>query len=207
LLFTATLVEDLNQKLAIYRVAAKNYADDYRTHNNVGAVLYMQNKMNEAKAAFEKANSVKENPISKNNLGAIAGASGDRAKAKTLLSQAKGAGSEVSYNMGICQIQDGNYADAVSAFGSEASFNKALAQMLNGSATDAVKTLDASKDKETAQGYYLKAVAAARNNDVNAVASNLKSAIAKDGGLKDKAAKDREFLKFAGNTTFTGAVN
>jgi Flp pilus assembly protein TadD/outer membrane protein OmpA-like peptidoglycan-associated protein len=207
LLFTATLVEDLNQKLAIYQVAAKNYADDYRTHNNVGAVLYMQNKMNEAKAAFEKANSVKENPISKNNLGAIAGASGDRAKAKTLLSQAKGAGSEVSYNMGICQIQDGNYADAVSSFGSEASFNKALAQMLNGSATDAVKTVDSSKDKETAQGYYLKAVAAARNNDINAVASNLKSAIAKDGGLKAKAAKDREFLKFAGNATFTGAIN
>ncbi|MFN5912248.1 MAG: hypothetical protein ACK45H_12990, partial [Bacteroidota bacterium] len=164
LLFTATLVDDLNKKLAIYQIAAKNYPSDYRTHNNVGAVLYMQNKMSEAKAAFEKANSAKDNPISKNNLAAIAGASGDRAKAKQLLGQAKGAGAEVNYNMGILNIQDGNYKDAVSNFGSEASFNKALAELLNGSTANCTKTVDGSKDKETAQGYYLKAVAAAREN-------------------------------------------
>jgi outer membrane protein OmpA-like peptidoglycan-associated protein len=206
LLFTATLVEDLNQKLAIYKVAAKNYADDYRTHNNVGAVLYMQNKMSEAKASFEKANSVKDNPISKNNLAAIAGASGDRAKAKQLLGQAKGAGSEVNYNTGILNIQDGNYKDAVANFGSEATFNKALAELLNGSTANCTKTVDASKDKESAQGHYLKAVAAARDNKVDAVVSNLKSAFGKDGGLKAKAAKDREFLKFAADASFSALV-
>lgn len=206
LLFTATLVNDLNEKLKIYQVAAKNYANDYRTHNNVGAVLYMQNKMSEAKAAFEKSNSVKDNAIAKNNLGAIAGASGDRAKAKQLLGQAKGAGSEVSYNWGIINIQDGKYADAVSNFGSEASFNKALAQTLNGSNADATKTVDASKDKETAQGYYLKAVIAARDKNVDGTVSNLKNAFAKDGSLKAKAAKDREFLKFAENAAFTAIV-
>jgi tetratricopeptide (TPR) repeat protein len=206
LLFTATLVNDLNDKLKIYQVAAKNYADDYRTHNNVGAVLYMQNKMSEAKAAFEKSMSVKDNAIAKNNLGAIAGTSGDRAKAKQLLTQAKGAGSEVSYNWGIINIQDGKYADAVSNFGSEASFNKGLAQTLNGSNADATKTIDASKDKETAQGYYLKAVIAARDKNVDGAVNNLKSAFAKDGSLKAKAAKDREFLKFAENAAFSAIV-
>ena len=206
LLFTATLVNDLNEKLRIYQVAAKNFPNDHRTHNNVGAVLYQQNKMNEAKSAFEKSVSVKDNAIAKNNLGAIAGTSGDRAKAKQLLGQAKGAGQEVSYNWGILNIQDGKYADAVGNFGSEATYNKALAQLLNGSAADAAKTLDASNDKETAQGYYLKAVASARENKVDAVVSNLKNAFAKDGSLKAKAAKDREFLKFAENAAFSGIV-
>jgi outer membrane protein OmpA-like peptidoglycan-associated protein/Flp pilus assembly protein TadD len=206
LLFTATLSEDLNEKLRIYQVAAKNFPEDYRTHNNVGAVLYMQNKMSEAKSNFEKANSVKDNPISKNNLAAIAGASGDRAKAKQLLGQAKGAGQEVSYNWGILNIQDGKYADAVSNFGSEASFNKALAQLLNGSNAEAVKTINASADKESAQGYYLKAIADARDNKIDGVVSNLKSAFAKDGSLKAKALNDREFLKFAENAAFTGIV-
>lgn len=206
LLFTATLIDDLNEKLRIYQVAAKNFPEDHRTHNNVGAVLYQQNKMNEAKAAFEKSNSVKDNAIAKNNLAAIAGASGDRAKAKQLLGQAKGAGSEVSYNWGILNIQDGKYADAVGNFGSEASFNKALAQLLNGSAGDAIKTVDASKDKESAQGYYLKAVASARENKVDAVVSNLKNSFGKDGAWKAKAAKDREFLKFAENAAFSGIV-
>jgi outer membrane protein OmpA-like peptidoglycan-associated protein/Flp pilus assembly protein TadD len=206
LLFTATLTDDLNEKLRLYNIAAANFPNDHRTHNNVGAVLYQQNKMNEAKAAFEKSVSVKDNAIAKNNLGAIAGTSGDRAKAKQLFGQAKGAGQEVSYNWGILNIQDGKYADAVGNFGSEATFNKALAQLLNGSTADATKTVDASNDKETAQGYYLKAVAAARENKVDAVVSNLKNAFAKDGSLKAKAAKDREFLKFAENAAFSGIV-
>lgn len=206
LLFTATLVNDLNEKLRIYQVAAKNFPNDHRTHNNVGAVLYQQNKMNEAKSAFEKSVSIKDNAIAKNNLGAIAGTSGDRAKAKQLLGQAKGAGQEVSYNWAILYIQDGIYTDAVSKFGSEATYNKALAQLLNGSAAEAIKTLDASNDTETAQGYYLKAVASARENKVDAVVSNLKNAFAKDGSLKAKAAKDREFLKFAENAAFSGIV-
>jgi Flp pilus assembly protein TadD len=206
LLFTATLTNDLNEKLRLYNVAIKNYPNDYRAFNNAGAVLYQQNKMADAKAKFEKANSLKDNAISKNNLGAVAGVSGDRTKAKQLLGQAKGAGSEVNYNLGILNIQDGKYADAVSNFGSDNSFNKGLAQMLNGSADAAVKTIDASADKETAQGYYLKAVAAARQNNVDAVVSNLKNAFGKDASMKAKALKDREFLKFAENAAFTGIV-
>lgn len=206
LLFTATLTNDLNEKLRLYNVAIKNYPNDYRAFNNAGAVLYQQNKMADAKAKFEKANSLKDNAISKNNLGAVAGVAGDRTKAKQLLGQAKGAGSEVNYNLGILNIQDGKYADAVSNFGSNNSFNKGLAQMLNGSADAAVKTIDASTDKETAQGYYLKAVAAARQNNVDAVVSNLKNSFGKDASMKAKALKDREFLKFAENASFTGIV-
>ena len=197
LLFTATLTEDLNEKLRLYREAEKKDPSDHRAANNVGAVLYQQGKVAEAKSQFEKANSLKDNAIAKNNLGAVAGVNGDRAKASQLFAQAGGAGSEVSYNKGIIAIQNGKYNDAISAFGSENTFNKALAQLLNGDAASAVKTVDASKDKESGQGFYLKAIAAADQNDLAKVVSNLKSAIGKDAAWKAKAAKDREFLKYA----------
>lgn len=206
LLFAATLSTDLNEQLRIYKIAEKNFPEDYRTSNNVGAVLYMQNKVSEAKAQFEKANGIKDNPISKNNLGAVAGVSGDRKKSLELLNQANGAGSEVNYNKGILNIQDGDYASAVSNLGSDASFNKALAELLNGSPASVNGTIDASADKDSAQGAYLKAVAAARQDNLQGIVGNLTTAISKDASFKEKAAKDREFVKYFENASFTALV-
>lgn len=205
MMFAATLYDDLNEKLRIYKLAESRYADDYRPSNNVGAVLYMQNKISEAKAKFEKANGIKDNEISKNNLAAVAIVEGDREKAWNLLNQA-GSSSETSYNKGVLNIQDGDYSDAVSNLGSDASYNKALAQLLNGNASAAVSTIDNSVDKESAQGYYLKAIAAARQDQLNEVVNNLKSAIAKDGSYKAKAMKDMEFASYAENAAFTAIV-
>jgi len=205
LLFCATLYDDLNEKLRVYKIAEARYTEDYRPSNNVGAVLYMQNKISEAKAKFQKANGIKDNQISKNNLGAVAIVEGDRSKAWGLLDQA-GSAPEVSYNKGVLNIQDGDYSEAVSNLGSEATYNKALAQLLNGNASSAVSTIDNSVDKETARGYYLKAIAAARQDQLNEVVSNLKTAIAKDGSYKAKAMKDMEFLSYAENAAFTAIV-
>lgn len=202
LLFAATLTNDLNEKARLYTIATKNYANDHRGFNNLGVVNFYQNKVADALANFEKANNLKDNAIAKNNLAAIAGLNGDRAKAAKLLAQAKGAGSEVNYNNGIINIQAGKYADAVTNFGTEASFNKALAQLLNNSSAEAMKTVDLSLDKESARGFYLKAIAAARMDKSEAVMSNLKNAISKDASFKTKAGKDKEFLKFATDATF-----
>ena len=204
-LFAATLYTDLNEKLRIYKEAEQRFPDDYRTSNNVGAILYQMNKVSEAKAQFEKANGIQDNPISKNNLGAVAGVSGDRDKSMELLNQAGGAGSEVNYNKGILNIQNGDYSDAVSNLGSDASFNKALAELLNGNNSIA-GTIDGSADADSGQGYYLKAVAAARQDNLQEIVGNLKSAFAKDGALKAKAAKDREFIKYMENASFTAIV-
>jgi Flp pilus assembly protein TadD len=205
LLFTATLVNDLNDKLAIYSHAISKYPEDHRAINNAGVVLYMQNKLADAKDKFEQANGIKNNSIAINNLAAIAGVQGDRKKAAELLKQASGAGSEVNYNLGILNIMDGKYGDAVNNLG-ENNFNKALAQFLNGAIDQAIKTIDASKDKESAQGYYLKAIAAAKSGKIEGVVSNLKSSIALDSKFKEKAAKDREFLVFFENASFTSIV-
>jgi tetratricopeptide (TPR) repeat protein len=206
LLFAATLYTDLNEQLRIYKIAEKNFPEDYRTSNNVGAVLYMQNKVSEAKVQFEKANGIKDNAISKNNLGAVAGVSGDRKKSLELLNQANGAGSEVNYNKGILNIQDGDYADAISNLGSDASFNKALAELLNGAPASVNGIIEGSADKDSAQGAYLKAVAASRQDNLQSVVGNLTTAFSKDASLKAKAAKDREFVKYFENTSFTALV-
>lgn len=205
ILFTATLTENLDEKLRLYNAAERMFPTDYRAINNAGCVLYMKGRIDEAKAKFEQANSIEQTEFSQNNLGAVAGVKGDRAKAKQLLAKG-GSAAETKYNQGILHIQDGNYGPAVSNLGDN-NYNKALAQLLNGDASGATKTIDASADKETAQGYYLKALAAARQDKLDAIVNNLKSAFAKDASLKAKAARDVEFLKYRENGSFTAIVN
>lgn len=204
ILFTATLTNDLNEKLRLYSESERLFPNDYRTSNNVGVVLYQQGKLDEAKAKFEKANSIQKNETSTNNLAAIAGSKGDRAGAKELLAKA-GSSDEAKYNRGILAIQDGSYDAAVNNLGKD-NYNKALAQILNGNAAEALTTINNSADKETAEGYYLKAIIAARQDKLADIVENLKNAFAKDGGLKAKALKDMEFYKYMENAAFTAIV-
>lgn len=206
LLFAATLTDDLNEKLRIYKEVERIYPEDWRGYNNVGYVLYLQGKVAEAKAKFEKANTVQENPQSQNNLGVIARINGDREAARALYTKAASAGAEVNYNMGIIQMMDGDYDAAIASMGDFKTFNKALAQDLAKNYDGALATLDASDVKEDAISYYLRAVISARQEKLDGVVSNLKSAIAKDASLKAKAMKDREFIKYFKNAAFTAIV-
>ena len=126
ILYGANLSKDKEEKLAIYQAAALYFPDDVRTWNNVGYVLMKMGKTAEAKAAFEKAKALKDDEISKCNLGAVALAEGDLATAENLLSAGMGAGDAASYNLGIIKIKQGDYAAAVNYFGSKPSFNAAL---------------------------------------------------------------------------------
>ena len=206
LLFTAGLYDNLDDKMRLYKEVVRQYPEDWRGHNNVGSIYYMQNDMSSAKSYFEKANSLNENAITLNNMGIIARQSGDRVKAAELFNSALSAGSEVKYNLGIIDIQNGNYEQAIGNMGSENTFNKALAQVLNHDYDAAMSTLDASADANTALGYYLKAIIGARQNNLDLLVNNLTSAIAKDSSLKAKAAKDREFIKFFNNAAFAALV-
>ncbi|MGC6433956.1 MAG: tetratricopeptide repeat protein [Crocinitomicaceae bacterium] len=207
LLFAATLVEDLDTKLNIYLAAEKNFNDDHRAFINAGNIYYMQNKLDEAKSHYENANKIKETSIGNNNLGAIEGMNGNREAAKNLLMSSKDAGSEVSYNLGILNIMDGKYNEAVANFGSFDTFNKALAQVLSATGGGVeFTTLDASEDKDSGQGYYLRAISNARQGNVDATVDNLKKAFDKDVSFKEKAMKDKEFLKFAEVSAFTSVV-
>ena len=197
MLYAATLTNDMNEKLAIYKTAASTFNEDWRTHNNVGYILLLQNKLDAAKAEFDKALSIdNSNPIVNNNLGVIARLKGDRDMAMDYYNKAAGAGEEVNYNKGIINIKQGNYSKAVSNLGNSDTFNAALAQLLNDDADGALSTLEASEEATSAEGYYLKAIIGARKENKEMVMNNLQSAVGKDASLKDKAKKDVEFLKF-----------
>jgi len=98
----------------------------------------------------------------------------------------------VKYNKGLVQIQNGDYASAISGMGTNNSFNLALAKVLNGDASGA-KTVMSNSGDDSATADYLRAIIAARLSDASGVSSNLSSAVSKDGSLKAKAMKDLEF--------------
>ena len=196
LLKAASLTNDLNEKLRIYREAERLFPQDYRCANNVGYVLFQQGKSAEAEAEFQKANGIMDNPISTNNLGVIARQKGDRKKAADLFAKATAAGPDVKYNQGIIAIQNGNYTSANSNMAGQNTFNAALAKMLGGDAAGAGTILAASPDKDSAKGHYLGAIIAARTNNADGMRSHLGAAVAQDASLRDKALKDLEFRNF-----------
>ena len=208
LLYAATLTTDLNTKLDIYKKAQAKYGSDWRTSNNVGYIYLLQNKLADAESNLKKADELSaNNAIVKNNMGIVARWKGDRKKAMDLYKSATSAGPEVSYNMGIIEIQNGNYGTAVSNFGNYNTFNVALAKLLNGNADAAASVLDNSQEKDAAAAYYLKAVAGARQGKADVVTSNLSTAIQKDASYKAMAKDDAEFIKFRDNADFKSLTN
>jgi tetratricopeptide (TPR) repeat protein len=206
ILYGATLTKEKAEQLAIYQAAAAQFPDCFRAHNNVGHVYMQMGKTTEAKAAFVKAKALKDNEVSKCNLGAVALAEGDLAAAENLLAAGMSAGDAASYNLGIIKIKQGDYAAAVSYFGSKACFNSALAQLLSGNNDKALATLNEMGEDVCACVYYLKAVASARAGKEDGVYNNLRTAIGKDAAWKDYAKKDAEFMKYAQTEAFKGIV-
>lgn len=203
----ANLTKDVNTRLSIYKAAEKQYPNDWRGINNAGCIYLMQNKLSDAETQFDNAAKLDpKNNIVKNNQGIVARWKGDRKKAAEFYKEAAGAGPEVNYNMGIIDIQDGNYASAVSNFGSYNAFNMALAKVLNGSPDAAVQVIDESDDKDSALGYYLKAIIGARTGKADMAVNNLKTAIGKDASFKSKAMDDAEFLKLKDNAEFKSLI-
>jgi tetratricopeptide (TPR) repeat protein len=207
LLYAATLTKDINTQTQIYTAAEKKYSNDWRTSNNLGCVLLMQNKVSEAESAFKRAEKTgASQPAVANNLGIIQAKNGDRAAAMELYMKA-GSSAETKYNMGILEVRNGQYADAVTNFGTFKGHNLALAQLLSGNNSSVKETIDGSAENEMAYSYYLKAVSAARQGNNGEVLSNLKMAIEKDNDLKAYAKDDVEFIKLRADSGFTGLVN
>ena len=202
LLYAASIQTDLVEKSLIYSACEKLYPTDNRAYNNAGVLLFSQGKLADAESKFEKSLTIIETGTTKNNLAAVAGAKGDFKKAKELLEKSSGAGAEGNYNAGIISIVEGNYANAIASFGDSKTFNKALSQVLNKDFEAAITTINASPDASSAQGYYLKSIALARQDKVDACVQTLQASIAKDASYKAKMVRDREFLKFATNENF-----
>jgi len=206
LLYAATLTNDLNSKLKIYKTVTETYPQEWKGYNNYAFVAISLGNSNDASNYLEKANSLSPNNATIiNNLGVVALMKKDYKAAKGYFETSQKLGTNQNYNMAVLMIKDGNYSGAVSSFGrTSCDYNVALANLLAGNVNEANNSIEcASKDAHT---YYLAAVIAARNNNANKVYENLKNAINLDSSLKNQAKEDLEFSKFSKTAEFLNAI-
>ena len=207
LIYAASLFEELDDQLKVYRSFMNVYPNDWRGPNNVGYVLVKQGEYNEAKPLFEKAESLKnDEPVVKNNLAAIELRDGNVSEAETLLGAASGAGEEVNYNLGIVKIKQANYDQAVRYFSNFQDPNSALAKILNGNNNGALKDLESFENPKCFMKPYMMAIIGARTAKENMMYENLKEAVEINPDLKSKAKTDMEFAKYFSNSKFQAIV-
>jgi len=205
ILYTATLVADLNTKLAIYNKASANYPNCFRAKNNAGYVNILLGNVDAAQANFEKAKELQNNDAVNNNLGCVALMKGDLPKAQELFTASMGAGPAVNYNLGIIKVIQGDYDAASNYFGNVDEFNTALVKYLKKDSDGALSTLG-RVEKDFAKKDYLRAVVAAKQSKDDLVFESLRLAFSKDSSLKNRAKVDIEFAKYFENQVFKGLV-
>jgi tetratricopeptide (TPR) repeat protein len=208
LLYAATLFDDLDEQLSVYNSFIKVYPNDWRGPNNAGYVLVKQMKYNDAKPLFEKAETLKnDEPIIKNNLGAVALYENEVDEAETLFGAASGAGEEVNYNLGIVSLKKANYDQAVRYFSDFQDVNTGLAKILTGDNNGALRDLDAIERPNCFMKEYLKAVIGARTARENLLFESLGKAVEYNPDMKQKAKTELEFAKYFNDSRFQEIVN
>lgn len=204
LLYAATLTNALPSKESIYKKVTELFPNDYRAYNNLGVIDYMKGNLSGAESFFNKSLSLGNSPEANLNLGLASIVKGDLGKAQQFFGKASGV-SQLGSATGLIDIANGNYSKAVSSFGKTASNNAALAQILNKDYSSALSTLNAVTNPN-ATTSYLKAIVAARTNNLSNVVSNLKQAIQLNPSLTKKAATDLEFVKYLTNSDFLNII-
>lgn len=205
LFYAATLTEDKAEKLAIYQKAAEQF-NDYRAWNGMGQIYFDNGEIAEARRCYAKALEIQPNDPDVNyNAGVAALADGDLAKAEEFFGKAAGTKANLNAALGTLYTQKGDYENAKKAYGNCATNNAAVQQILNEDYAGAAQTL-ANVKEPNATTAYLKAIVAARTNDRGGVIANLKSAVEQDAKLKERAAQDIEFAKFAEEEEFQAII-
>lgn len=186
LLRAASLVNETDKKVSLYKKAIDKFGSD-RAQYNLGVAYYNDGKMNQAENAF-KAVKTKDADLT-NALGVIELAKGNNAEAAKLFGQS---GNEKSKeNLAYVNICEGNYQVAASLLDGKEGFNAALAQVLVDNMPKAEKALTCTCPRSS----YLRAIIAARKGDAEGVQTNLKAAQAIKA-LAERAEKDVEFAQY-----------
>jgi hypothetical protein len=206
LLHAATLTEDHQARLNIYKAGFTFTDRDWRTYNNAAAEAIELKDLSEASNLLTQAAKLSANNGKiENNLGVIACQQENYTQAETHFKNAKNLGEDESYNLGIISIQKGEYQQALTYFkGIDCNHNVALAQLLSGEMNDALNNLNCSP--ESPQTNYMLAIYAARTNNASLLYEHLKKAIEKDDSFKVKAKEDREFLTYFNEASFIALV-
>ena len=184
LLRAATLVKETDDKVALYNKAIEKFNSANGQYNL--AVTYIQaGKLAEAKAALAKC---AKDADWNNAMGVVALRENNLAEATKYFKAANNASANA--NLAVVDVLNGDYKAAAAKLAGKKDCNAALVALLNGDyATAAAATC------KCATASYIKAVAAARQGNAEAVKTNLEAA-SKDKALAERAAKDVEFAQY-----------
>ena len=184
ILRAATLVKDNDKKVALYKKAAEKFNSNAAQYNL--AVTYLKmDKMADAKVALAKC----EKDADWNNaMGVVALRENNIDEASKYFAAAGNA--TAKENAAVISILKGDYKAAAAALANAKGYNAALAQLLVGNYAPA-----AASKCDCPQSAYLRAVAAARQGNAEAVKTNLETA-KKCEKLAERAAKDVEFAQY-----------
>ena len=189
LLYSASLVEEANDKAAIFNKASQLH-NDWRGYNNTACLMLSNNKIEEAKDYLNKAKSLDKNASSvQNNQAVIAAWEGNLVQAKNLYNK-----SATQKNKALLDLRSANYKKASRYFKNKNTHNAALAKMLNGQ--------NSTCNENTAACDYLNAISYARSANESMLIKSLKSAINKDSKYKNEAKIDLEFVNFRDSENF-----
>ena len=184
LLRAATLVKENDQKVDIYKKAIEKYESAVAQYNL--AVTYI--KMDELAKAEKALEGLEKDADWNNAMGVIALRKNELDAAAEYFAIA---GTETAKeNAAVIDILDGDYEAAAAKLAGAEGFNAALAQLLVGNNAPA-----AALECKCAKAAYLRAVAAARQGNAEAVKTNLEAA-GECEKLAERAAKDVEFAQY-----------
>jgi tetratricopeptide (TPR) repeat protein len=229
ILYAANLTPLVDEKEKIYLAATKKL-DSYEAYNNLGA-LYLDKAIKErdakkkleladmALAKLEIAKNRKETGVVYLNIASAKLMKGDKTGSLESIAKAKGLEGNADVTKGINGIQGtldikaGNYETAISSLNSAGNaaqvlYNKGLATLLKKDFSAAKPMIDdaIAADDKFAHAYYIAAINAAKNNDVESMNKYLIQAFKMNQDLKAKAVEDLEFLNYREHEKFKDAL-
>ena len=184
LLRAATLVKENADKIALYKKAVEKFNSANGQYNLAVAYIW-DGKLAEAKAAL--ANCAKDADWN-NAMGVVALREGNNAEAEKYFKAANNASAKA--NLAVIDVLNGDYKAAAAKLAGQKGCNVALVALLNG---DLAAAANATCKCPTAS--YIKAIAAARQGNADAVKANIEAAKA-DPALAARYEKDIEFAQY-----------
>ena len=190
------LADDIDERQDVYEKTIQLYPDDYRAYNNLAEIAMQNEQLQRAENYLNQAMAKNPNAAEPNvNLGTLRLMKNDVKGAEEYF--AKGAGANnINEAMGNLYIAQGQYNKAAQVFSGINNNSAALAQILSKDYAAAATTLANIKNAD-ATTSYLKAILAARQNDKDNIANNLRDAIMEDDTFAKRAKNDLEFGKYA----------
>lgn len=194
-------LEPFNTHEAYLRKASTLFPNDPRSFNNLAAIKISEGKLEEASKLLDRADQAGSLLETTLNRALLAIEKDSLEEAETLVGNRLETTKSATV-LGFLYLKQGDFEKAVAAYGDTYSNNAAIAQIMTQDYHRAMNTLD-HVSQSNALTDYLRAIVAARQNDVQGANNFLSEALRRDATLRSYAQEDIEFSKVKEDKAFT----